>query len=78
MYLKMFRAAEQAVNVLIAAQRECEELYLSDPPQDFKMLPLTPKNKKGMDEKMFMKEMMEQKAWMRSDPKSILSDPPSR
>lgn len=51
MYLKMFRAAEQAVNVLIAAQRECEELYLSDPPQDFKMLPLTPKNKKGMDEK---------------------------
>ena len=50
MYLKMFRAAEQAVNVLIAAQRECEELYLSDPPQDFKILSLTPKNKKGMDE----------------------------
>lgn len=50
MYLKMFRAAEQAVNVLIAAQRECEELYLSDPPHDFKMLPLPAENKKGMDE----------------------------
>jgi hypothetical protein len=49
-YLKMFRAAEQAVNVLIAAQRECEGLYLSDPPQDFKMLPLPAENKKGMDE----------------------------
>ena len=30
MYLKLFRASEAAVNVLIAAQRECEELYLSE------------------------------------------------
>ena len=29
MYLKMARASEQAVNILIKAQRECEELYIS-------------------------------------------------
>ncbi len=51
MYLKMFRASEQVVNLFIAAQRECEELSISDPSQDFKILSLTPKNKKGMDEK---------------------------
>ncbi len=31
MYLKMMRATEEALDVLIAAQRECEELYISDP-----------------------------------------------
>lgn len=31
MYLKLFRASEEAVNTLIAAQRECEELYISQP-----------------------------------------------
>ncbi len=30
MYLKMFRATEAAVNILIAAQRDCEEMYISD------------------------------------------------
>ena len=30
MYLKLFRASEEAVNILIAAQRECEELYISE------------------------------------------------
>ena len=30
MYLKMFRASEEAVNILIAAQRECEEMYISE------------------------------------------------
>ena len=30
MYLKLFRAAEEAVNILIAAQRDCEEMYISD------------------------------------------------
>ena len=28
MYLHMMRATEDAVNILIAAQRECEEMYL--------------------------------------------------
>ncbi len=31
MYLKIFRAAEQAASILIAAQQECEELYISSP-----------------------------------------------
>lgn len=29
MYLKLFRATEEAVNLLIDAQRACEELYIS-------------------------------------------------
>ena len=29
MYLKMVRASERAINILIEAQRECEELYIS-------------------------------------------------
>ena len=31
MYLKMVRASEKAINILIKAQQECEELYLSGP-----------------------------------------------
>ncbi len=38
LYLKLFRAAEEAVNLLIAAQRECEELYLSSPEPELKAL----------------------------------------
>ena len=30
MYLKLFRASEEAVDLLIAAQQECEELYISE------------------------------------------------
>ena len=29
MYLKMMNAAEEAMEILIKAQRECEELYMS-------------------------------------------------
>ena len=29
MYLKMVRASERAINILIEAQQECEELYLA-------------------------------------------------
>ena len=29
MYLKIVRASEQAINILIKAQHECEELYIS-------------------------------------------------
>ena len=29
MYLKMVRAAEDAMNLLIKAQQECEEMYIS-------------------------------------------------
>ena len=34
MYLTMFRAAEEAVNLLIAAQQKCEELYIECPEED--------------------------------------------
>ena len=40
MYLKLFRASEEAVNVLIAAQRECEELYVSAPESELKIITL--------------------------------------
>ena len=33
MYLKMFRAAERAENILIKAQRECENMYIEEPTQ---------------------------------------------
>ena len=29
MYFKMVRASEDVINILIEAQRECEELYIS-------------------------------------------------
>ena len=29
MYLALFKASEEAINLLIEAQRECEELYMS-------------------------------------------------
>lgn len=31
MYHTMFKASEAAINLLIAAQRECEEMYISAP-----------------------------------------------
>ena len=34
MYLKKFRAVEDAVNILIDAQRECEELYIKEEQND--------------------------------------------
>ena len=37
MYLKMVRASEQAIRILVKAQQECEELYLSE--ADLTVLP---------------------------------------
>ena len=31
MYLKLLRATEGAMDILIAAQRECEEMYINTP-----------------------------------------------
>ena len=31
LYYKLFAACEEAIALLIAAQRECEELYLAEP-----------------------------------------------
>ena len=39
MYLRLFRETECAVNILIAAQRSCEELYLSAPEPEITLLP---------------------------------------
>lgn len=46
MYLKLFRASEEAVNLLIAAQRECEELYVNAPEPELKVLTI-PGNDRG-------------------------------
>ncbi len=29
LYIKLFQATDRAANILIAAQRECEEMYVS-------------------------------------------------
>ena len=39
MYLTLFKASEEAVNLLVAAQRECEELYLSSAGPNVTLLP---------------------------------------
>lgn len=49
MYLKLLRASEKAVNILIAAQRECEELYISQPEPALKVVTLLPENEKSVD-----------------------------
>jgi hypothetical protein len=50
LYLKMFRASEQAANILLAAQQECEEHYISSPEPEFKVVALPTENKKSVDE----------------------------
>ena len=47
MYLKMFRAAEEAINILIAAQRDCEEMYIRDPQP---VVHVVPPNKSDKDQ----------------------------
>lgn len=50
MYLKLFRASEQAVNILIQAQQECEELYIGQPEPDLKVFSISTENRKSMEE----------------------------
>ena len=50
MYLKLFRASEQAISTLIQAQRECEELYINQPEHELKVLSISPENKKSMED----------------------------
>lgn len=42
-YFKMFRASEKAIDLLVEAQRECEELYLSSPETELKIVDLRKK-----------------------------------
>ena len=46
MYLTLFKASEEAANLLIAAQRECEELYLSSAEPDIIPLPTEPEKER--------------------------------
>lgn len=45
MYMKMVRATESAINLLVQAQRECEELYISS--SDSTELPTEESEEKG-------------------------------
>ncbi len=40
MYFEMFRAAEKSINILVEAQRKCEELYISADETLTKIIPL--------------------------------------
>jgi len=48
MYQKLFRATEQAINTLITAQRECEEIYINSP--ELPPLTFAPPIQKGEEE----------------------------
>lgn len=39
MYLTLFRETEKAINILIEAQRRCEEMYIDAPGPEIKLLP---------------------------------------
>lgn len=39
MYFKLFCATEKAMEILIDAQRECEEMYISAPTADIVIFP---------------------------------------
>lgn len=39
MYLTLFRATEETINRLIAAQRVCEEMYISSQEPEIAILP---------------------------------------
>ena len=46
MYLKMMRASEEAVRILIQAQQECEEIYLESSEREVAQLSLLPAKEK--------------------------------
>ena len=41
MYLKMVRASEAAIRILVEAQQECEELYISAPERNLEILDIS-------------------------------------
>ena len=49
MDFKMLQASEQAANLLITAQRECEELHISSPEPELQVISFLPENKKDMN-----------------------------
>ena len=42
MYLTLFRATEQAINLLVAAQQTCEDMYVNAPKDNLSIPPSAP------------------------------------
>ncbi len=40
MYLKLFRATEEAINILVEAQKECEEMFIKDGGEEPRLISL--------------------------------------
>lgn len=51
MYFTLFRATEQAINTLIEAQRECEELYISEPETELRVIPMPDRDSEKKSER---------------------------
>ncbi len=49
MYFTLSKAAGQAIEILIEAQRACEALYIASAPE-LKVIPGLAENKKGVDQ----------------------------
>ncbi len=47
MYLELFRETEKAIDILIAAQRRCEEMYINAPEAKIQVLPVEDEGKNG-------------------------------
>lgn len=47
MYLKLFRATEAAAACLIAAQQECEEMYVRATEPEIKIIPIPTQTNTG-------------------------------
>ncbi|MGE4484451.1 MAG: hypothetical protein AB7C97_04950 [Oscillospiraceae bacterium] len=43
MYFKMLRASEEAIDILIAAQQEAEEIYMPSPEPELKVIEIAGK-----------------------------------
>lgn len=51
LYFKLFRASGQAIETLIKAQQECEQLYLSSREPSLTMIPLSAEKESGNSQK---------------------------
>lgn len=47
MYFTLYCATEKAINTLIIAQQECEEMYCNNPKPNIQIVPEPNKNKKS-------------------------------
>jgi len=51
MYLRMLRASEKALDIIINAQQECEELYITNPSPETRVVSFSAGNNKSTDKK---------------------------